>query len=191
MAPTCCAVNDRERSMMQHGGVQGDADDVTRRQLLELAGQADVVEGDLHAVLRSPESHLADLVAWAWVFDEERAHTLLVRHRRFQVWMPPGGLLEPGESPLDAACRELAEETGCRATLVDTRPALMDLYPPVSTDGSTACYVGTAYVFAASRSTVLRPEPGQPVAWHSLGQAPDGVEERHWARLRRHVDRHR
>jgi 8-oxo-dGTP pyrophosphatase MutT (NUDIX family) len=37
---------------------------------------------------------------------------LLVRHRRLGAWLPVGGELEPGETPLEAARRELREETG-------------------------------------------------------------------------------
>ncbi len=37
---------------------------------------------------------------------------LLIRHRRLGTWLPVGGEIEPGETPLEAARRELREETG-------------------------------------------------------------------------------
>jgi 8-oxo-dGTP diphosphatase len=37
---------------------------------------------------------------------------LLIRHKRLATWLPVGGELEPGETPLEAAERELREETG-------------------------------------------------------------------------------
>ena len=37
---------------------------------------------------------------------------LVIEHRRLKTWLPIGGELEAGETPLDAAKRELREETG-------------------------------------------------------------------------------
>jgi 8-oxo-dGTP diphosphatase len=36
---------------------------------------------------------------------------LVIHHKRLGTWLPVGGELEPGETPLDAAARELREET--------------------------------------------------------------------------------
>ena len=46
------------------------------------------------------------------IFCRNGGEILLVRHKRLDLWLPVGGELEPGETPLEAARRELREETG-------------------------------------------------------------------------------
>ncbi|MEL0040400.1 MAG: NUDIX domain-containing protein, partial [Ilumatobacter sp.] len=41
-----------------------------------------------------------------------------LRHRRLEMWIQPGGHVDPGETPWDAALREAAEETGLPVSFV-------------------------------------------------------------------------
>jgi 8-oxo-dGTP pyrophosphatase MutT (NUDIX family) len=46
---------------------------------------------------------------------------LLHLHRKLGMWLPPGGHIERGELPDDAAVREVLEETGVKVELVGER----------------------------------------------------------------------
>jgi 8-oxo-dGTP diphosphatase len=46
------------------------------------------------------------------VYARRGEQVLMIEHRRLRTWLPIGGELEPGETPLEAARRELREETG-------------------------------------------------------------------------------
>jgi 8-oxo-dGTP pyrophosphatase MutT (NUDIX family) len=53
---------------------------------------------------------------------------VLHRHKRLGLWLQPGGHVEPGEDPVDAARREVTEETGLSGDLVDIRPVHLDVH---------------------------------------------------------------
>jgi len=46
------------------------------------------------------------------VYPRHQGRTLIIFHKRLGKWLPPGGELHDGETPLEAARRELFEETG-------------------------------------------------------------------------------
>ncbi|MBP0631059.1 NUDIX domain-containing protein [Cupriavidus sp. AcVe19-1a] len=46
----------------------------------------------------------------------ESNRILMIHHPFLQIWIPPGGHIEPGESALQAAKREVFEETGLQTT---------------------------------------------------------------------------
>jgi 8-oxo-dGTP pyrophosphatase MutT (NUDIX family) len=50
------------------------------------------------------------------VFVRRGDELLAIHHKRLQTWLPIGGEMEPGETPLESAQRELREETGLVGT---------------------------------------------------------------------------
>jgi 8-oxo-dGTP pyrophosphatase MutT (NUDIX family) len=69
-----------------------------------------------------------------------RPREMLLCHRKParlanpDVWDFPGGHVEPGENPLDALRREVAEELGAELTGVDGDPVLRRVDPQRSLD---------------------------------------------------------
>lgn len=55
------------------------------------------------------------------VFVVSDGRVLLHFHRKLGMWLPPGGHIEPGELPDEAAVREVREETGIQVELVGER----------------------------------------------------------------------
>jgi 8-oxo-dGTP pyrophosphatase MutT (NUDIX family) len=52
------------------------------------------------------------LTASGFVFSEDHSRVLLIHHRRLDRWLQPGGHVDPGESLVECATREIQEETG-------------------------------------------------------------------------------
>ncbi|MHA2364219.1 MAG: NUDIX hydrolase [Candidatus Hodarchaeales archaeon] len=50
--------------------------------------------------------------ATTYLIDPKFEHTLLLFHRKFNSWLPPGGHIHPNETPEEAARREIREEIG-------------------------------------------------------------------------------
>ncbi len=46
------------------------------------------------------------------VYARRGGRVLIIEHKRLKTWLPIGGELEAGETPAEAAARELREETG-------------------------------------------------------------------------------
>lgn len=97
------------------------------------------------------------------MLDRDLTRVLLVRHR-WRAWVPPGGKVEPGETPREAAARELFEETGVVAELLPTPAAVA--VRSYHRDWSPT--LGLSYAAVVDATTRLNPESGQPAAWTSL-----------------------
>ena len=153
-----------------------------------LVDAATRIEGDARTRLeRISADELGELVVWAWVFDEDRTHVLMVDHHLLNLWVHPGGRAAGGEKPLDAVARELFEETGLAGVPVSNAPALVDAIDRISPTGRTVTTFGAAFVFEADRTAVLSPEDGQPARWWPIAQPPERRIEHLWDRMVEHL----
>ncbi len=63
------------------------------------------------------------------VYARRGDRVLVIHHRRLETWLPVGGELEEGETPLEAARRELREESGLEGVFAPLEGAV-DGEPP-------------------------------------------------------------
>ncbi len=95
---------------------------------------------------------------------------VLHRHRRLHRWLQPGGHIEVGESPEEAAARESVEETGLRVAHFGGRPVLVhvDVHPAARNH----VHLDLRYLMVAPDDDPA-PPPGesQEVAWFTWTEA--------------------
>lgn len=75
-----------------------------------------------HTTLKMEDSPISTPVRRAFsssVFCRNEGKILLINHKKLQLWLPVGGELEVNETPLEAAVRELFEETGLSGNYPD------------------------------------------------------------------------
>lgn len=96
---------------------------------------------------------------------------LLHRHKRLHRWMQPGGHLDPGESPWQAAVRETREETGVDAHHPVGGPHL--LHVDVHQGPRGHLHLDLRYLLLTADDQPLRPAAGESpeVAWFTPAAA--------------------
>ena len=130
------------------------------------------------------------MCATVYVLDRPRRRLLLVRHDRGNLagkWLPPGGHVEPGERPDQAALREVWEETGQRVRLLDMAPPVLPRRPSaevarlpgpllVQEELITGVPEGPhrhldfLFVGQVVEDRPLRSEKGRPLGWFGLDE---------------------
>jgi 8-oxo-dGTP pyrophosphatase MutT (NUDIX family) len=90
---------------------------------------AQLAEGEDVSIRSNMRGHVTTS---ATVLNPRRDRVLLVHHRVFRNWLPPGGHYEPPGSLWDSAVRETSEETGVR--LIAPHPWTAEFVLPVDVD---------------------------------------------------------
>lgn len=88
-----------------------------------------------------------------------RGHTLLHRHKRLGLWLQPGGHVDPGESPAEAAARETVEESGLPVRHPDGGPLLVNV--DVHEGGRGHLHLDLRYVLEADGDAPFAPAAGE------------------------------
>lgn len=109
---------------------------------------------------------------------------LLVDHKSAQLWLPPGGHVEPGEHPRDTVQRELREELGLAAGHDIAEPLMITC---TTTVGLTAGHIDVSlwYVIKAARTQPVTYDEHEfaGIRWFPYSNVPFYRSDPHLARF--------
>ena len=75
----------------------------------------------------------------ATVYIIDRDRVLLIQHRKLCKWLPPGGHIDPNETPPEAARRDAQEETGLEIEFVKQENVWIDRWNAKSFERPYMC----------------------------------------------------
>ncbi len=105
---------------------------------------------------------------------------VLLRHKRLGLWLQPGGHIDQGETPWEAALREAHEETGLNVSYADVDPhgvprlAHVDVHP----GGRGHTHLDLRYVLAAGDADPVPPVgESQEIGWFDWPAAIERADD--------------
>lgn len=114
-----------------------------------------------------------DFCASAYVIDPHTKKILLVKHKKYNKWVQPGGHVIDGEVPEETAMREVYEETKLKIQLIGERfPRESDYIRPLGIQknyGNNITHVDIIYAAVPIRDTLVTYDPNEStsVGWFS------------------------
>lgn len=119
-----------------------------------------------------------------------RRGVVLLRHKRLGFWLQPGGHIDAGESPWEAALREAHEETGLDVTFADVdadgvpRLAHVDVHP----GGRGHTHLDLRYLLFGGDADPDPPESeSQEIGWFAWPAAVERAGDARLANLLAHL----
>ena len=129
-----------------------------------------------------PDIHL---VAYCVLIDVAQKQILLVDHKKCNLWLPPGGHVDPDEHPRETAKREMHEELGIRPELLFTHPVFMTVNETSGGQPGKHTDVSLWYVFSGNIHEKLDFDPHEfnKISWFKFDEIPIGECEPHLHRF--------
>ena len=117
----------------------------------------------------TPDRHL---VSYTVLIDPDDGSSLLVDHVKAELWLPPGGHVEPDEHPAEAARREATEELGIEPVFAQPAPAFVTVTRLTGPNDDFHFDVSLWFVLVGRRGMVLNPDPGEfaAIRWWTPAQ---------------------
>lgn len=94
-----------------------------KKQLIHLAVEDESLTADCQKTLEFLEkvdnaftrkNLSGHITGSGWVLNKDMTKVLLIHHKILDIWVQPGGHIDLGEQPVEAADREVFEETGLK-----------------------------------------------------------------------------
>lgn len=129
----------------------------------------------------TPETHL---VSYFVIASPEMDRILLVDHKKAELWLPPGGHVDPGEDPKEAVRREAKEELGIDAEFLFDEPLLLTV---TKTVGNVTKHTDVSlwYLLKGDLSQVLDYDPNEfhQIRWFRIDEIPFEKSDPHTKRF--------
>lgn len=128
----------------------------------------------------TPETHL---VAYFLMVSPEMDQVLLVDHKKAELWLPPGGHVDPGEDPKKTVRREAKEELGIDVEFLFDEPILLTV---TKTVGNVVKHTDVSlwYLLKGTPHQILDYDPGEfnQILWFTIDEIPFEKSDPHMKR---------